>query len=510
MKKTLKLISLGMILLLALAMFFACGTTSGNTGSNGSDSTSNESNNSTQPHEHIVVTDEAITPTCTTPGLTEGKHCSICNEILVKQEQIPALGHDIISYDGKAATCTEAGYSAYETCSRCDYTTYTAIPTLGHDYVPHDGKAATCTEAGCKTYMTCTRCDYSTYEATPALGHSLTTHTGKASTCTENGYLDYETCTRCDYTTYRELPLAEHELENGICKNCGKEITPHTHIEVIDEGKPATCLESGVTNGKHCSVCNKILEEQKVIPALGHDIISHDGKAATCTESGCKAYETCSRCDYTTYAAIPALGHDYVPHDGKAATCLEAGYKTYMTCNRCDYSTFEEIPALGHNIVAHAEKPSTCTEHGYAAYENCTRCDYTTYRELPLAEHNFVNGICSNCGKKLTEHTHVEVIDEEIEPTCTKSGLTSGKHCSVCNEILVEQKVIPAKGHTEVIDKRCSHRNDFGAYRRQALLCMRRNSCRSKRNPRGISRACLQHKCRRNNMYRNRYWLLHC
>ena len=47
---------------------------------------------------------------------------------------------------------------------------------------------------------------------------------------------------------------------------------------------------------------------------------------------------------------------------------------------------------------------------------------------------------------------HTEVIDAAKAATCTETGLTEGKHCSVCEKVLEKQEVVPAKGHTEVID----------------------------------------------------------
>ena len=41
-------------------------------------------------------------------------------------------------------------------------------------------------------------------------------------------------------------------------------------------------------------------------------------------------------------------------------------------------------------------------------------------------------------------HVHTEVTDPAVSATCTMSGKTEGKHCSVCKKILVAQKVIPA------------------------------------------------------------------
>ena len=42
---------------------------------------------------HTEATDEGVAATCTTAGKTEGKHCSVCGEVLVAQQTIPASGH---------------------------------------------------------------------------------------------------------------------------------------------------------------------------------------------------------------------------------------------------------------------------------------------------------------------------------------------------------------------------------------------------------------------------------
>ena len=54
------------------------------------------------------------TATCTAAGLSEGKVCSVCGYVIEKQTNVEALGHDLLSHDGKAATCLKTGWEAYE------------------------------------------------------------------------------------------------------------------------------------------------------------------------------------------------------------------------------------------------------------------------------------------------------------------------------------------------------------------------------------------------------------
>ena len=43
---------------------------------------------------HTEVIDEAIIPTYTSTGLTQGSHCSVCNEVIIKQIVSPQLTKD--------------------------------------------------------------------------------------------------------------------------------------------------------------------------------------------------------------------------------------------------------------------------------------------------------------------------------------------------------------------------------------------------------------------------------
>ena len=85
-----------------------------------------------KPHTHVTVIDEAVPATCTTPGLTEGSHCSECGLVFTTQQVVNALGHDWASdfTIDIPATKTSTGEMSLH-CKRCnERSRITEIPKL--------------------------------------------------------------------------------------------------------------------------------------------------------------------------------------------------------------------------------------------------------------------------------------------------------------------------------------------------------------------------------------------
>ncbi len=149
---------------------------------------------------HTLVTDEAVVPTCTKTGLTEGSHCSVCGEIIVKQEIVSALGHDFSDEwtIDTAPSCTESGLKSHH-CSRCDEKSdITVVEAAGHNYGDWIiSSESSCPDTGIK-YRECSVCG------------------DRETQCIDKTEHEYG-----EWVVIKEANVLSDGLNQRTCKNCG-------------------------------------------------------------------------------------------------------------------------------------------------------------------------------------------------------------------------------------------------------------------------------------------------
>ena len=327
----------------------------GNNNNSGTDQGgSNQGGNSgdVNAHQHAVAftrNENVVDPTCLVAGsYDEVAYCS-CGYVLSRTPvTTTALGHSAgvaTTEDNVAPTCLESGsYDSVIYCTRCDLELMRVSQTvsaLGHDHVQHDAVDPTCTAIGWDAYESCSRCDYTTYVERAALDHDTVAHKAKAPTCTEIGWYAYETCSRCDYTTYVERAAFDHTeseaaIENNVDPDCEND---GSYDSVV-----------------YCSVCDAELSRETVtVAALGHTIVTHDAKAPTCAEIGWDSYETCSRCDYTTYNKKSPLPHAYLEEN--IFECRDCGHINPGSEGLSYYEIHD-----GNTVIGYSVSKGICTD----------------------------------------------------------------------------------------------------------------------------------------------------
>ena len=425
-----------------------------------------------------------------------------------------------------------AGAELDDTCSR-----------IGHMLVTYPAKEATCTEGGCKEYQVCFICDYTTYEEVEATGHNFGDwECIETPTCTEGGY-EARVCKACgamgygevlcDTDTYPESahPYANNQvLEDSVqtftypdAKKLRIKFTSTTftennfdyvYIYLADAEELGDCTLVGKYMGS--SLASKELEidgnsfkigltsdgsvnkygfefesiyalvvdgvNSREVEPLGHDEIHHEAKSA-CTETGWKEYVTCSRCDYTTYEEIEPQGHKLEKVEANNATCEKDGNIAYYFCTECkklysDEDGTKEI-TLADTIVKakdHAYAESWTTDeknHWHVCENNCSvkgneaahSFEWVVDKEATEDETGLKHEECTVCGYKQNEntaidklaHTHNMKKTEKVDATCEKDGNIEYYTCTKCGklytdeagtkEITLADTIVKAKDH---------------------------------------------------------------
>ena len=189
-----------------------------------------------------------------------------------KTEPVPAKGHQLTAVEAVPATCETAGTSAHWKCEVCgklfsdaDGKTETtleklAIPATGHTYGAPVWKWN----------------DDFTASATFTCGNDAS-HVETVNAAVTNEVTTEATCEADGVRTY----TAKVTFEGKEYTDTKTEVIPATsHDTELVGAKDATCTEDGYTGNEVCKVCQTVVKQGEVIPALGHDY--KDGKCSRC------------------------------------------------------------------------------------------------------------------------------------------------------------------------------------------------------------------------------------
>ena len=268
------------------------------------------------PIVHSWVEREGKEPTCLATGYTSFIECELCGRNKTEREEIPAKGHTgvVDIPEDPPKNCNDYGLTAQIRCSVCGQVVekqeLISPPPHTLEIIPE--VPATCCTYGKTQGEQCTVCGTITIlpQAIDYTDHHFQTLPAVPATCQSKGL-----------------------TEGYGCPDCGSMITPQeetpktSHRIVTTKGQPATCQGPGFTDYTSCGDCGKELAPPVILPQRGHSYQKVAAKAPTCTKDGHPECKVCTMCGVPQNAGvvIPKLGHTYSGEtDTTCNTCGEA------------------------------------------------------------------------------------------------------------------------------------------------------------------------------------------
>jgi len=301
---------------------------------------------------------------------------------------------------------------------------------------------------------------------------TVTCHTtevaAKEATCAEPGNTAGITCSDCGQDKTKCAYCAEHLAE----------VIPTSEEHTLETlpAVPATCTATGLTEGKHCTVCGTVTVQQTVVEKAEHTSVAIEDSDPTCSLPGTTGGTKCSVCgevltEPTTTPATNQHVYETFVETKVAATCIQKGIAIYK-CNTCELTQAQETDfSSTHNwkyVRPQKDSPLNCTTPGVGVYE-CEDCKATSAQETSKLGHalevkevvyeatctdrSVTTYVCNRvgCGFSPTivgePNGHTEETIPGKDATCAETGLTDGTKCSVCGEVLEKQVAIPTLDH---------------------------------------------------------------
>lgn len=352
---------------------------------------------------HDIVLHEAQAATCTKNGWYAYESCKHCD--YTTYQEIPALGHTAEVVKGYAATCTDEGKTDGEKCSVCneELIVQKSIAALGHNDENKDNVCDRCDEKLTATagmlLMPVVKGEsmagawYRIYRAESGydVGSLYTTNgLGLLANSVSYGYYDAYLFHSGPLATLDGLEVVYTDEYIDVHFVCGTYTIIRSGIVtsetvMFDENVKVSSASQNV----FCLVDEKHCESN----GLAHDLKVVEGYAPTCTETGVTDIEKCSNCGAfsTRQETIPTIAHTEVIVNKVDATCLSYGSTERTECSICG-TVVEDSKIIVPTGHTNNNSDDACDICGMKVKDADAVTDHSDFVEVAVAKGDFVEG----------------------------------------------------------------------------------------------------------------------